>query len=278
MRAVHTADVTAPQSRHNIHVTSRDDLRGVGTWSRETLYEAVRYADNADDFVVVLDYLAVAVGVVLLYTDPWRVFKVVFLGVRSNAELLSDEHRQKRDSTILHISGAHDGASMDRRQYLQALASVTTIGIAGCAGTGNGGGEETPTETPTGTPTGTATETPTATPTETDGAQQVAAHFKFGGKIEGWQGREPQRIGGTQNPTLTLEAGKKYKATWENLDGAPHNFTIKDSNGNTLTSTETMSTEGNSLSLTFTASEEMAQYICTVHPSSMVGTITIGGG
>lgn len=39
-----------------------------------------------------------------------------------------------------------------------------------------------------------------------------------------------------------------------------------------------MSNQGETLSLTFTASEEMDQYICTVHPTTMVGDIQTGGG
>lgn len=76
MWAVHDTDVTAPQSRHNIHVTSRDDLRGVGEWSGSTLYEAVRFADTDTDVdaVVVLDYRRTAVylapGTALRYEPP----------------------------------------------------------------------------------------------------------------------------------------------------------------------------------------------------------------
>lgn len=70
----HHTDVTAPQSRHNIHVTSRDDLRGVGEWTGETLYEAVRFADSNGDFVVILDYrqraLYLAPGTGLQYEPP----------------------------------------------------------------------------------------------------------------------------------------------------------------------------------------------------------------
>ncbi|WP_321112796.1 cupredoxin domain-containing protein [Halorussus salinisoli] len=74
---------------------------------------------------------------------------------------------------------------------------------------------------------------------------------------------------------MTLRPGTEYEVVWENLDSAPHNFTIKDADGNNVVSTETMSNQGETRSLTFTASEEMAQYICTVHPSTMVGDIRI---
>ncbi len=48
-------DVTAPASRHNLHVTDREDLVGVGPWSRDELWAAVQRADG-EGSVVVLDY------------------------------------------------------------------------------------------------------------------------------------------------------------------------------------------------------------------------------
>lgn len=48
-------DVLAPSSRHNLHVTDRDDLIGVGPWSRDQLWTAVERADREGD-IVVLDY------------------------------------------------------------------------------------------------------------------------------------------------------------------------------------------------------------------------------
>ena len=62
MRGLDGKAVVAPASRHSIHVTDPSDLTGVEEWSRETLYRAVKFADEgeaADDAtvrVVVLDY------------------------------------------------------------------------------------------------------------------------------------------------------------------------------------------------------------------------------
>lgn len=98
MRVVHDTDVTDPRSRHNIHVTAKEDLRGVGEWSRETLYQSVRFADrNSDrDFVVVLDYQRPAMyltpGTALRYEPP-RV-----LGVAAPPALhVRDPHRYDPD-------------------------------------------------------------------------------------------------------------------------------------------------------------------------------------
>jgi hypothetical protein len=49
------ADVTAPASRHNLHVTDRSDLDDVDGWSQDELYRAVTAAAEDDDLVVV-DY------------------------------------------------------------------------------------------------------------------------------------------------------------------------------------------------------------------------------
>ncbi|WP_227379768.1 cupredoxin domain-containing protein [Haladaptatus halobius] len=100
--------------------------------------------------------------------------------------------------------------------------------------------------------------------------------IRLGGRVEAWQGRAPQRIKGKENPTLTFKPGKKYKVVWENLDGQPHDFTIQDSKGNNIKKTPIVSNQGATRSLTFTATKKMDQYICTVHPTTMVGDIEIG--
>lgn len=47
--------VTAPESRHNLHVRRESDLLGIGPWSKEQLYAAVERADTEGE-AVVLDY------------------------------------------------------------------------------------------------------------------------------------------------------------------------------------------------------------------------------
>lgn len=162
----------------------------------------------------------------------------------------------------------------------------------------------------------------------------------LGGKVAGWQGyRLPgdATATGSQNPTLNLESGTTYTLMWENLDGVPHTFAIKDSQGNNLkvlepltvqsdtfqqingteanqsvslninngnvtgvttgnqtggnatggqettaeslvAVTKTVSEQGAVQGVRFTASEKMAQYICTIHPNTMVGDITLQAG
>lgn len=127
------------------------------------------------------------------------------------------------------------------------------------------------------TTAGAAAATGGATIASDDAAGQ-AQTYRFGGEVQAWRGRTPSSIEGQDNPTLQLEAGTQYQVVWENLDGAPHDFTIQSGDGQNLASTEQMSEQGATRSLTFTAQPEMSQYVCTVHPSTMVGDIEVSGG
>ena len=109
------------------------------------------------------------------------------------------------------------------------------------------------------------------------GGRAQAETYRFGGEVVAWHGRAPAAIEGEENPTIELEPGSDYEVVWENLDGQPHDFTIQDGSGNNIVSTEQISEEGETASLTFTATPEMAQYICTIHPSTMVGEIQLAG-
>lgn len=139
---------------------------------------------------------------------------------------------------------------MNRRVFLRGLTVGSPAGVvgmvAGCLGdSGDGSASE----------------------------NNASNTYKLGGEVAGWRGQAPASISGKTNPTLVLKPGQKYTVIWENLDGAPHNFTINDANGKPLKQTDTTSKTGKTLSLTFTASKKMAQYICTLHPSTMKGEI-----
>lgn len=150
----------------------------------------------------------------------------------------------------------------------------------------------------------------------------------LGGGVPGWQGfRLPNGEAADQaNPTLELQPETAYTLLWKNLDGVPHTFAIRDSDGNNLqvlkpilvdseqfealnvtaeettpaeTAPETtppettpagtttvqqvdvtqeLAEQGSVQGVRFTASEDMAQYVCTVHPNSMVGEIELNEG
>ncbi|WP_330632977.1 ThuA domain-containing protein [Halocatena halophila] len=99
--------------------------------------------------------------------------------------------------------------------------------------------------------------------------------IQLDGFIDGWIGTAPDGIVDTTNPTLTLEDGAEYTVEWTNADGAPHDFAIQDASGNTITKTDINMEDGAVTPLTFTATTEMVEYVCTVHPSSMLGEIQV---
>ncbi|WP_135830433.1 cupredoxin domain-containing protein [Halorussus halobius] len=108
-------------------------------------------------------------------------------------------------------------------------------------------------------------------------ASAQAQRYEFGGHTLAWRGRSPEGIADTENPTIELDAGTEYEFWFENVDGAPHNIAVQDADGNTLEESETVSEEGATASITFTATPEMTQYICIVHPTTMVADLEVSG-
>ncbi|SEV87025.1 PQQ-dependent sugar dehydrogenase [Natrinema salifodinae] len=102
--------------------------------------------------------------------------------------------------------------------------------------------------------------------------------IELGGETSGWQGVAPEDIADETNPTLELEEGTTYEVTWENLDGAPHNFVIESEDGEELESTEIMSSQGETQTLEFEATSDMAVYFCDPHRPTMNGEISVSGG
>jgi plastocyanin len=151
------------------------------------------------------------------------------------------------------------GGSISRRGFIRATGATASAGVT--------------------TATIGVTSATAGVNTATVGAASAQAQtYRFGGETQAWQGRAPSAIEGQENPTLELEAGRESEIVWENLDGAPHDFTIQDSEGTNLEQSEQIDQQGETASLTYTATPEMAQYICTIHPNSMVGDIEVSGG
>ena len=154
--------------------------------------------------------------------------------------------------------------------------------------------------------------------TTTSTASTPAQRFRFGGRVQAWEGRTPQSIQGQSNPTLQLQVGRVYEVTWENLDGQPHNFALQNEDGRDLSVifpdvqsgtadqttrtttgdgttgtaaggtvtppddaisvTETISQQGATQTLRFVVTQDVAQYICTIHPTTMVGDVELQDG
>ena len=90
-----------------------------------------------------------------------------------------------------------------------------------------------------------------------------------------WVGVSPDSIADLTNPTLNLTAGETYTVEWTNTDGEDHNFVIADADGSELFTSETVSDEGGTQSVEFTATEEMATYYCGPHSDSQRGSVEV---
>lgn len=109
------------------------------------------------------------------------------------------------------------------------------------------------------------------------GEEEFAEVYELTGYVEFWFGTRPKSIDGKLNPTLELEAGKQYKIRWTNGDGIPHSFIIINENKEWIAGTELTMGVGTTKELTFTATEEMSEYFCTVHPKQMRGKLNVSG-
>ena len=149
--------------------------------------------------------------------------------------------------------------TVDRRTVLEMTsAALPAALLAGCTSNdgGGSGGETTTTETDAGT-----TET-------TTGSESESRTVRLGAKVGGWVGEAPKRIADKKNPTMSLTPGRQYTVEWTNLDG----------NGETLEKSQDAEEQDKTVSLTFTASEEMKRYYCEYHPKAMRGEVRTGGG
>jgi len=93
-----------------------------------------------------------------------------------------------------------------------------------------------------------------------------------------WIGVTPEGIADVTNPTLTLVPGRTYTIEWTNTGGQTNNFVIVDDEGNELVSSEDVSEAGETQTLEFVATEEMAEYYSGTNPTSQRGDIEIHSG
>ncbi|WP_440769238.1 plastocyanin/azurin family copper-binding protein [Natronorubrum sp. DTA28] len=92
-----------------------------------------------------------------------------------------------------------------------------------------------------------------------------------------WEGVEPSAIDGVENPTLVLEEGEDYTIEWVNADNMAHDLQIWDDGGDVVDelATDEVAAEGDSASLDFTASSEMAAYVCSLHSGSQYADLVV---
>ncbi len=151
---------------------------------------------------------------------------------------------------------------VSRRTALKLTgAAASTALVAGCSGGGNGNGNG-------GNGNG-----------GSSGGVEIdpGTEIDLSGQTSHWEGLAPSSIEGSENPTLILQEGEDYTMGWSEGDGANHNLEIRDSDGNVVDDLETSITAepGEDQVLEFTASSEMAEYLCEPHSTTMVGELQV---
>jgi hypothetical protein len=164
-------------------------------------------------------------------------------------------------------------AGQTRNYSRRALLAVTGAGlVAGCGAPSDG--ESTPTDTEEQADT----DTPTDTESGSSGGSPISPDqtITMDAFTAGWEATGPSSIEGETNPTLVLEEGAEYTVEWTNANGQPHNFVLWNSEEEQVGGDEELiQEEGQTVTVTFTASAEMVQYVCTVHRTTMIGDVQV---
>jgi hypothetical protein len=103
----------------------------------------------------------------------------------------------------------------------------------------------------------------------------AARNFAILGIVGGWTGIGPAEIDSRTNPPLRLIEGEEHQVFWVNGDGNHHNFNIRNEDGDVVESTEIITEQGATQTLTFTADSSLAEYFCAPHPVQMRGPIEL---
>ena len=145
--------------------------------------------------------------------------------------------------------------SVSRRTTLKLVGAAGTAAlVAGCGGNGddddNGNGE--------------------------DEFNVAPGTVSFEGYSSHWEGVGGD-IDGVNNPTLVLEDGGEYTFEWTNGDGILHDMQIWDADDNVVDDliSDEEDTEGETVSLDFTASSDMAYYVCSYHSTQQIGELRV---
>ncbi|WP_436346581.1 cupredoxin domain-containing protein [Natronorubrum sp. FCH18a] len=162
--------------------------------------------------------------------------------------------------------------STDRRTLLSGVAgTLTVVSAAGCLGTDSNDGREDDEPDPV------VDEAEFVEGDVDPDAWRDVEEIRFDGHVGGWVGVEPAAIDRVENPTLVLEAGREYELTWENMDGIHHNIAFWDDDREVVDgySTDGNETVGETETLAFEATPEMATYRCEYQPEGQVGDVLL---
>ncbi|ELZ12315.1 blue copper domain-containing protein, partial [Halovivax asiaticus JCM 14624] len=98
----------------------------------------------------------------------------------------------------------------------------------------------------------------------------------FKGMTTHWEGKSPSGIEGEENPTIALTEGETYTIGWDEGDGQPHNFQIRNGSDEVVGdyTTDTTPDPGEAQVYEIEVTSEMAAYRCMPHPN-MEGTIEV---
>ncbi|NKE35102.1 hypothetical protein GWG54_04570 [Natronococcus sp. JC468] len=162
-------------------------------------------------------------------------------------------------------------ASPTRRRALSRLClAAGTLLTAGCVGSGDDDADD-ENEEP-------IVDAARSLENDTDPETwRDVSEIRLDAYVGGWVGVEPAHVDRVENPTLVLFADRSYEITIENRDNVKHNLAIWDADGERVGehATDVVVNTGTTETLAFTATEEMAIYICEHQPRIQLGDLEI---
>ncbi|MDG5820001.1 hypothetical protein [Natronococcus sp. A-GB7] len=155
-----------------------------------------------------------------------------------------------------------------RRRLLSTLGTAGAVLVAGCVGSEE---ESENDDEP-------IVEEAETLENDTDpDAWRDVAEIRLDAYVGGWVGVDPPHIDRVENPTLVLFEGRSYEITVENRDNVKHNLAIWDAGDERIEeyATGVVAEVGSVETLAFTATDEMATYICEHQPRIQLGELEI---
>jgi hypothetical protein len=156
-----------------------------------------------------------------------------------------------------------------RRRLISTLGTAGAVLVAGCVGS------EEEAEDDGDEPIVDEAET-LENDTDPDAWRDVE-EIRLDAYVGGWVGVDPPHVDRVENPTLVLFEGRSYEITVENRDNVKHNLAIWDAADERIEeyATSVVADVGSVETLAFTATDEMATYICEHQPRIQLGDLEV---